>query len=243
MTFTSLVGHCVAFIALLFLSWYQPLPKIKRPPSRKVHVRVIERTPPPTTPKKTGRVVTPTPKPQTPRPKKTVVKRTKKPTPKKQTPTPRKRAPTPKRTRKQTPKRTKPPTPRRTPTPTRTPRRTPRRTPAPEITPAPGKSVAIQESPLSDYPFYTMAIVQKIEDNFRLPRHLRVSGVSCYVEFTVMRDGRIGNIQITRSTGDSVLDSYAVRTLESIGRFGPFPDTIREDFVKVRIRFDYDPVK
>jgi len=244
MTFFSFVGHVAAFLVLVFLSWYQPIPKLKRPNLRKVRINVIQRTPQPAAPKKTPRAVPVTPKPRTPKPRKTIVKPKKKtPTPKKKTPKKRKKTPTPKR-RKKTPRprRTPRPTPRRTPRPRPTPRRTPKLTPRPAVvTPRPGRSVAFQSSPLSDYEYYKLAALYKIESNFKLPRHLRVKGLTCLMRITILRDGRIANIQLVKSTGDPILDGYARRALEMTARLAPLPDTLRADHVVLPILFSYEP--
>lgn len=234
MTFYSLVGHFVAMLVLIALSWIQPI-TIKRPVKPRVSVRIVARTPAP--PRKTPRVIRATPRPPKPKPKKKVIKRKKKPTPK---PTRRRtrRRRTPKPTKRVTPR----PTPRRTPRPRITPKRTPRpprRTPRPQITPRPGEKVAFQRSTLSDYEYYLAAARRKIQSNFTVPRHLRAKGISCEMRFTVLRDGRIVNIQMVRSTGDPLLDGYARRALELTARLAPFPDEVRADHVVLTILFDY----
>jgi len=73
------------------------------------------------------------------------------------------------------------------------------------------------------------------------PRHVKAKGISCEVLFTVIRDGRIENIQVVKSTGDPILDSYALRAVETAGPLSALPDGIRKDYVVLRAHFDYEP--
>ena len=238
MTLMSFLGHFVAFVVLIFLSWFQPIPKIRRP--TRVNVRVIERTPPPATPRETQRVIQRTPPPKTPRLEKTIARPEKTPTPTKtrkpKTPKPTKtpRAKTPK-PRTPTPTRTPPP---RTPTPTRKP---PEPTRPAVVTPDRGQSVALQRSLLADYEYYYLAVQQKIASNFTIPRHLRAKGITCRMRITILRDGRIVNIQMVKSTGDGILDGYARRALEVTAKLPPLPDTLRVDHIQQDVLFDYTP--
>lgn len=240
MTLVSLLSHFVAFIALLFVSWFQPIAKIKRPVRPRVNVKLLARTPPPVTPAKTRRVIRTTPKPKTPRPKKTIAR------PKKKTPTPtktrRRKTPTPTRTRKPRTPRPRTPTPKRTQKPTRrTPRVTKRPSRPPVVTPDRAQPVAFEKSPLLDYAYYRLMAQMKISSNFTAPRHLRAKGISCLMRFTILRDGRIVNIQMIKSTGDAILDGYALRALEITATLPPLPDILKVDHVQQSVLFDYTP--
>jgi TonB family protein len=56
-----------------------------------------------------------------------------------------------------------------------------------------------------------------------------------------MRDGRIVNIRVLRSTNDPILDGLAVRALEATASLPPLPDTFKEDQVELIVLFDYSP--
>lgn len=243
MTFLSLIGHIVAMISLLMLAMINPMPKKKPRPRRRVNVQLL--TPVPATPQPT-KVQTPKPTPvktkvirnKTPTP---TPKKTKTPRPKKtKTPTPRKTK-TPKKTKTPTPKKTKTPRPtptkRRTVPPTPTPRRT---TPAPESTPLPGTSISTQKGPLDDYPYYEHNAAVIVERHFSRPVYKQTQGIRCRVKFTIMRDGQIANIIVTRSTGDSTLDGRAVAALKR-AQLPPFPDVLKNPYIQVEWEFDFSP--
>jgi len=182
---------------------------------------------------------------QEPRP---VVKPKPKATPK-QTPKPK---PTPKKViekLKETPKATPRPTPRAQATPVSTPR--PRSTPAPTQRPAvqpaatPVRTLpAPQPRPVTfekvDLPdFYFQSALAKIESNFHIPRHLKNLPATTKVEFTVLRDGTITNIRIIKSSGNVQLDEFAVRSLQVTRTLGPLPDTVKRNYVKLSVTFDF----
>ena len=170
MTLLSLVGHAVGFCALLFLSWYQPLPKVMRADIQRVRTfppgsgpgaggarpqtpgAAVVKTPPPATPK-----------PSTPEPvktiaaKKTIERQPKKsPTPEAtKTPTPTKKAKTPKatatpaKTAKASPAPTKAPTATEAAkTPSAPPKTTPGSATPPKATSTPGGSASTTPSPM-----------------------------------------------------------------------------------------------
>jgi len=136
MTFLSFLGHFVAALVLLFISWYQPIPKLKRGDVQKVfvlpggggtQVNLPPGLPAPPTPAPAKS--TPAPKAATAAPKAT-------PEPPKPSPRPektiaiQKKTPTPEATKKAEPKKPTPKKPTPAPTPTPTPKvKTP--TPAP----------------------------------------------------------------------------------------------------------------
>jgi len=245
MTFLSMIGHIVALAVLLFLAWYQPMPpKLKMPQRPRIDVRML-----------TPLVVTPKPTAKPPEKTRVIARKTKTPTPtptktprKTKTPTPRPTK-TPKATKSPTPKATKSPTPKATPEPTRTPRPTPKPEPTPKVTPraadpkllpAPGKEVAIQPSPLSDYEYWLLNSQAKIEQNFSIPRHLQNPNLTCTVHFTVLQDGTIQNVLVTSGTGDEFLDGYAVRAMQMTRQLPPLPDTLKLDSIELDVTFVYE---
>lgn len=262
----SLVGHIVGFLVILGLSF--PHIRIKRlseiKPVKVYSVDLPRKTEtksptskPPRTRKERSRV-RPTPV-ATPPPQKKVIKKPK-PTPtKKPKPTP-----TPKRVAKATPKpkRAKP-----TPVPTPRIRRTPRRTPppprdirpktirtpvtrsTPSTKPTPFLSQSRAETPqkgplkleANELPaFYLESVKMRIESNFSVPQHLKNTPAQCTIQFTIFRDGRIGNIQMIKSSGSSILDNLAVQALDKTGQLGPLPDTFPRESISVMLTFDYN---
>ena len=229
----SVVGHVLVFLVFVGMN-------IARPSYRRIvpfrMVRLYSVTKPKTLATKVQKprpVVKPKPKAtpkRTPKPKPTPKKIVQKP---KKTPTPAPRKP------KATPK----PTPRRTPRPRRTPASTPRPVVQPVVTPvrtlpAPQpRPVTFEKVDLPD--FYFQSALAKIESNFHIPRHLKNLPATTKVEFTVLRDGTITNIRIIKSSGNVQLDNFAVRSLEVTRTLGPLPDTVKRNYVKLSVTFDF----
>ncbi len=225
----SVVGHVLVF--LVFVGMNIARPSYRRiVPFRMVHLYSVTKPKPLATKVQKPRpVVKPKPK-ATPKPK---------PTPKKivqqakNTPTPAPRKP------KATPK----PTPRRTPRPRSTPAPTPRPAVQPVATPvrtlpAPQpRPVTFEKVDLPD--FYFQSALAKIEGNFHIPRHLKNLPATTRVEFTVLRDGTITNIRITKPSGNAQLDEFAVRSLQVTSSLGPLPDTVKRNYVNLSVTFDF----
>jgi TonB family protein len=110
----------------------------------------------------------------------------------------------------------------------------------PGLPPIPGGNTG-DGSPLSGYDYYRAWALYKIQPNFNIPRYLKAEGITCLVHFTVLRDGRIVNIRVLRSTNDPILDGLAVRALEATASLPPLPDTFKEDQVELNVLFDYSP--
>ena len=194
---------------------------------------------------------TPTPAPTktpTPAPTKTPTPApTKTPTPAPtKTPTP---APT--KTPEQTPY--QPPEERKTPevptptvAPTRTPDTPPATTPAttpsttPRQTAAPDQPVSFQSSDALLLPeYYLAAAANRIRENFVLPLRYQRPDLHCTLSFIVDRDGVVSNIEIVESTGDPMLDAFAVNAMRKTERLLLLPDSITKHNLKISVTFEY----
>jgi TonB family protein len=222
-----------------------PKPKpqrVTRPePVRREPVRTLEAASKKTVIKQE---VKPEPKPERkPEPKKIVSKAPKQrkeelkvKEPKKPKATPKQRA-TPKRRPREERVFKPKPTPARRVASAQKPRATPRvpRPPAP-VTSTKGP-LTMESLDLPDY--YILSARQKIESYFSVPRSKEKRQVECRVIFTIMKDGRIENIRVVKSTGDAMLDQAAVRALTLTKQLGPLPDSISRTSIDTIITFDY----
>ncbi|MCD6386074.1 TonB family protein [Candidatus Sumerlaeota bacterium] len=263
----SLIAHIMVFLVILGLSF--PHIRIKRLREMKpVRVYAVEKSRPvekKPKPKKTVHTrqknprVRHTPRPTPPK-KKVIKKPTRKTVKKpKPTPTPERRVakarhtPRPKKIRKRH-RPTPVPEIRRTPRPTpvyrssqreRTRTRPSRATSFAKPTPAlVSRPETTQRGPIkleaNELPaFYLESVKMRIESNFSVPQHLKNTPVQCTIQFTIFRDGRIGNIQILKSTGSSIMDNLAVQALEKTGQLGPLPDTFTRQSIQVMLTFDF----
>jgi TonB family protein len=235
----SVVGHVLVFLVFVGMNIARP-PYRRIVPFRIMHLYSVTKPKTLATKvKKPQAAVKPKPK-ATPKPKRTPKP---KPTPKKivkkakKTPTPAPRKP------KKTPK----PTPRRTPRPRSTPAPTPRRVVQPVVTPArtlpapQPRPVTFEKIDLPD--FYFQSALAKIESNFHIPKHLKNLPATTRVEFSVLSDGTITNIRIIKSSGNAQLDNFAVRTLQVTRTLGPLPDTVKRNYVKLSVTFDFSIIQ
>ena len=91
---------------------------------------------------------------------------------------------------------------------------------------------------------YLSAIFQKMESHKHYPSIAAQSGLSGKVvlRFTVRRDGRVINPQITVITGHDSFGDAALKALRQVGQLPPFPDEIRrrELLVEVPITYQID---
>lgn len=59
------------------------------------------------------------------------------------------------------------------------------------------------------------------------------------MEFVIYRDGHIKNINIQLSSGESILDHAAYKSIELMGTYLPFPHDIHESRLSVAVNLDY----
>lgn len=88
----------------------------------------------------------------------------------------------------------------------------------------------------SRYAWYVAAMGRKIQQNWIGVG--RVGGPRVYLTFDIARDGTPGNVQVEKTSGDSSLDTSAVRAMQRIDTFGPLPNDYRGNAVSVEFYFD-----
>lgn len=76
---------------------------------------------------------------------------------------------------------------------------------------------------------YQSRLQRLVERHKYYPLQARRSGIQgkATISFTVRKSGKIDNIVISRSSGKSILDRAAIRTIKRLGTAPPFPDTIK----------------
>lgn len=85
--------------------------------------------------------------------------------------------------------------------------------------------------------YYSIALFQ-IQQNFKPPRTR--PGITCEVQFRIMRNGEIRNIRVVESTGYPDLDQSAMRALQVTARLPELYDTFPDEFIDVRVTFDFE---
>src|ERR1700675_2843381 len=97
-------------------------------------------------------------------------------------------------------------------------------------TPGGGSSgVAIQGAGNADfatrYGWYISATKRRVEPNWNtlfLPPAVR-NTLHCVIAFTILRDGRIKNLRVLQSSGNSAFDTSGLRAIQSSTPFAPLP--------------------
>jgi len=88
----------------------------------------------------------------------------------------------------------------------------------------------------SRYAWYVAAMGRKIQQNWYGVG--RTGGPRVYLTFDISRDGTPSNVRIEKSSGDSSLDTSALRAMQRIDTFGPLPNDYRGSSVSVEFYFD-----
>jgi protein TonB len=93
----------------------------------------------------------------------------------------------------------------------------------------------------SKYGWYVEAVQRRVSGNW-----LQASvdpGIQfaprAVVEFQIMRDGKISNIQITKSSGNSSVDTSIVRAVQGSSQVQPLPNEYSGRYVNVEFWFDF----
>ena len=102
--------------------------------------------------------------------------------------------------------------------------------------PLPVVSGPVVDIPDFQYEYYLGLIRNKVDNRWSQPvTYHQVK--QTLVEFIIRRDGKIDNVGVAESSGDSYFDQTAVRAVSLSNPFPPLPRGYKEDFLKVRYRF------
>ncbi len=71
------------------------------------------------------------------------------------------------------------------------------------------------------YPWYIRNIQRKVERNWKPP--VNDESIAVVLRFTIYANGRISDVSIAKSSGNSVLDNLAVRAVKLAAPFGKIP--------------------
>ncbi len=84
---------------------------------------------------------------------------------------------------------------------------------------------------------YYMDLASRVQRLWVLPEIKKWSpSLETIVEFTVQRDGRLVNIQITKSSGDTFFDRFAKETVKKAAPMPPFPAVLKKDRMDLGFR-------
>ncbi len=84
---------------------------------------------------------------------------------------------------------------------------------------------------------YYMDLASRVQRLWVLPEIKKwTPSLETIVEFTVLRDGRLVNVQIAKSSGDTFFDRFAKETVKKAAPMPPFPAALRKDRMDLGFR-------
>ncbi len=88
---------------------------------------------------------------------------------------------------------------------------------------------------------YMQRLKEKIESAWHYPSEAAARGIygDLYIRFTIKRDGKLGAVELVRTSGHKMLDDAAVKALRNAEPFWPLPENIEDDALTITGRFIY----
>ncbi len=76
----------------------------------------------------------------------------------------------------------------------------------------------------------------KVESVLKYPELAALSGLqgTLYIQFDIMKDGSLGNLELLKSSGYKILDDEALRAIRNSAPFQPLPDEWKMDHYSIR---------
>ncbi|HWR72552.1 MAG TPA: TonB family protein [Nitrospirota bacterium] len=83
---------------------------------------------------------------------------------------------------------------------------------------------------------YNRWLKYKVESVLRYPELAALTGLqgTLYIQFDIMKDGALGNLELIRSSGYKILDDEALRSIRATAPFQPLPDGWNMDHYTIR---------
>lgn len=91
------------------------------------------------------------------------------------------------------------------------------------------------------YDGYMMRLKDKIEGIWQYPSDAAMRGIygDLYLSFTIKKDGRLGKIELVRTSGYKSLDDAAIKALKDAEPYWPLPDEWEKEELPVKGHFIY----
>jgi protein TonB len=88
---------------------------------------------------------------------------------------------------------------------------------------------------------YLRMLKEKIEQVWKYPKEAARLGVSgdLRVKFTIKRDGNLGKVEVSRTSGYSYLDEAVLKALKDGEPYWPLPDDWKEEDLEIKGHFIY----
>jgi len=88
---------------------------------------------------------------------------------------------------------------------------------------------------------YMRMLKERIESIWQYPKEAAKMGLSgdLYMKFTIKKDGRLGGVELLRTSGFKDLDEAAIKAVKKAEPFWPLPDDWDKDDLEIRGHFIY----
>ncbi len=88
---------------------------------------------------------------------------------------------------------------------------------------------------------YMRMLKQRIESIWKYPREAARRGISgdLYIRFVIKKDGRLGDVELLRTSGYRYLDKAAIKAVKDAGPFWPLPEDWENDDLEIKGYFIY----
>jgi TonB family protein len=92
---------------------------------------------------------------------------------------------------------------------------------------------------------YIQSVEGQIQHNWysSIPMRGQTKTGTVTIQFSIERDGTLGTLRVSSSSGDDELDKAAMVAIRSIKSFPAVPATVRADHLLLRINFLYNPAR
>lgn len=88
---------------------------------------------------------------------------------------------------------------------------------------------------------YMQRLREKIQNAWNYPQDAAAKGIygDLYIEFTIKKNGRLGAVQLVRTSGYKDLDDAAIKALKDAEPYWPLPNDIKEQSITINGHFIY----
>jgi TonB family protein len=96
-----------------------------------------------------------------------------------------------------------------------------------------------------DFGPYLQRILQDVRENWYhlIPQSAEMKKGKLAIEFAITKDGRVADMKLAASSGDSSLDRPAWGSITASDPFPPLPSEFTGPYLSLRFRFYYNPDK
>jgi len=105
----------------------------------------------------------------------------------------------------------------------------------------PGERTVTLETQSSEFAPYLSEVKRRIENRWQIPSYAREVGLTgkLVLVFTITWEGNISRLEITKTSGVSILDQAAAQAVRDAAPYAPFPQGFTFQYLNVIASFEY----